>query len=192
MWLFSVLRIPEMVPRNFRAAVIVIPGVRIGAVIAVLAVGPLVLAGCGSADRVVAPRGVHRQAARARAELREAGWKVTLVLPGHGTRICGDGRVAVRMSVSAVEPRVPAAAPIGHPHLTAWLFPHPREASECLSRFLAAGGDASGSETATVHVLHTPTEVQVVARAGRYFVIASGDGPLGPLRRAAERAFARL
>jgi hypothetical protein len=182
----------EIVARNFSAAVIVLPGVRIRAVLAVLVVGLLALPACGTAERVVAPPGVRRQARVARAELARAGWRVTLVLPAYTTRVCGDHRTKVRMSVSAIAPGVAAAPPMGHPHLTAFLFPNPQEAATCLTEFLAASGAATRAEAGPIHVVHPPTAERLAARAGRYLVIASTQGPLAPMRRAAVRALARL
>lgn len=171
---------------------IVIPDVRIRALHAGVLVGVLLLPACGSADRVVAPPGVGRQARIVRAQLRPAGWRVTLILPDHATRICGGRRATVLMSVSAIAPALTAVAPIGHPHMTAFLFPRPQVAAACLTEFLAADGDVSGSEIGSVHVVHTLTAVQAAATAHRYFVIVSTDGRVAPMRRAAERALARL
>jgi hypothetical protein len=164
---------------------------RIRTLQAVLLAGVLVLPACGSADQVVAPPGVVRQTRIVRAQLRPAGWRVTLVLPGHTTRICGDGRKTVRMSVSAVASGVAAVAPIGHPHLTAWLFPQPGQAAACLTRFAVARGVPDQPDDGLL-VLHTLNGPEVAATAGRYFVIVSTAGPLAPMRRAAERALARL
>jgi hypothetical protein len=166
--------------------------VRIRTLHAVLLAGVLVLPACGSADQVVAPPGVAHQTRIVRAQLRPAGWRVTLVLPGHTTRICGDGRATVRMSVSAVASGVTAVAPIGHPHLTAWLFQQPQQAAACLSRFAVANGDIAQPTDGGLLVLHPLSGPQVAATAGRYFVIVSTSGPLAPMRRAAERALARL
>ena len=127
----------------------------------------------------------------ARGQLAQAGWTVNSVLTGRSTRICGKAQ-RVLLEVSANELHLAGGAALRHPHLSAWVFPHMQQAVACLKAYVRGAGVTPEPGSGVEQVIKTLGQTHVIEVVRDYLVLTSSNGSPVELKRASERAFARL